>query len=223
MFNRRLLVCLFLMAAPLVARTTITHGPILGKLSDEGIGVWARTNVPGSFRVIYGASPDRLDTVSAAATTELAHDNTGWVRISGLQPNTRYWYRAVTDDHTNTDGGTFRTLPRGADYRDPELNPKGLFNFRFEFACGNNQIPWQGAGHNAPAFKTMLEQLQDKIYFSIQNGDWLYEEQRMYQPDQWLKQVGAAPAQMPRVLEVAPTLAGVWENYKLFLSRGVNL
>ncbi|MCP5114634.1 MAG: alkaline phosphatase [bacterium] len=223
MFNRRLLACLCLTAAPLLAETTITHGPILGRLSTEGVGVWARTNTPGTFRVIYGTAPDRLDQVSTEVETTLAHDNTGWVHITGLKPNTRYWYRAVTADHGNTAGGGFRTLPRAADYRHAELNPKGLFNFRFEFACGNNQIPWQGAGHDAPAFKTMLERLKDKIYFSIQNGDWLYEEQRMYQPAQWLAQVGAKPEAMPRVLKVAPTLAGVWENYKLYLQRGANL
>lgn len=216
-----LLACGLLL--PAETEAFITHGPLLGRLSDDGVGVWARTNVPGTFRVLYGRAPDRLDQSSTAVNTDLNHDNTGWVHIRGLEPQTRYWYRVVTDDHTNLPVGTFRTLPRSADYRHPELNPRGLFNFRFEFACGNNQTPWQGAGYDAPAFRTMLRELRDRIYFSIQNGDWLYEAERMYPPEHWLAQVGAEPSEIPRVLEIAPTLAGVWENYKLYLRRGRHL
>ena len=201
----------------------ITHGPILGRLSHDGIGVWARTNITGEFFVLYGTSPERLDQRSRAVTTALEHDNTGWVHITGLKPNTRYYYRVATDSQNNNPVGTFRTLPRGEDFRDAELNPAGLFNFRFEYACGNNQSPWNGAGHTVPAFKTMLEQLRDRIYFSVLNGDWLYEEQRMYRPGNWLAQVEAKPEQMPRILKIAPTIAGVWENYKLYLARGANL
>jgi phosphodiesterase/alkaline phosphatase D-like protein len=219
----RLIALLLLLATALPARTFITHGPILGRLTHSSVGVWARTNVPGEFHVVYGTSPDRLDQTSAAATTTLERDNTGWVELKGLEANTRYYYRAEAADHNNAPIGTFRTLPNGEEYRDAELNPDGLFNFSFEYACGNNQLPWQGAGHNPPAFATMLRELKDRIHFSIQNGDWLYEEQRMYKPDDWLKQVGATPDQMPRILEIAPTLAGVWENYKLFLQRGANL
>ena len=219
----RCISVLLFVAGSLAARTTITHGPVLGRLSHDGIGVWARTSVPGSFRVLYGPAPGQLNRTSKVVTTELAHDNTGWVHITGLKPNTKYYYRVVTDDHRNTPAGSFLTLPRTEDYRDAELNPRGLFNFRFEFACGNNQTPWQGAGHDAPAYKTMLERLKDKIYFSIQNGDWLYEEQRMYSPERWLAQVEAKPGQTPKVVRIAPTIAGVWENYKLYLSRGKNL
>ena len=79
--------------------------------------------------------------------------------------------------------GSFRTLSDPDDFRDGQLNSKGLFNFRFEFACGNNQNPGQGAGAELPAFKTMLRQLQGKIDFAIMNGDWIYEAKRDYSPD----------------------------------------
>ncbi len=219
----RLIALPLLLATVLPAQTFITHGPILGRLTHASVGVWARTNSPGEFRVIYGASPEQLNRETAAVSTTLGHDNTGWVEIKGLEPDTRYYYRVETASHNNVPVGTFRTLPNAEDYRDAELNPGGLFNFRFEFACGNNQTPWHGAGHSAPAYETMLRELKDRIYFSILNGDWLYEEQRMYNPQDWLKQVGATTDQMPRVLEVAPTLAGVWENYKLYLRRAAHL
>ena len=36
----------------------ITHGPILGRLSTSGVGIWARTGDPGTLVVLYGTSPD---------------------------------------------------------------------------------------------------------------------------------------------------------------------
>ena len=37
--------------------------------------------------------------------------------------------------------------------------------------------------------------------------------------DAWLKQVGLKPDQTPRIVKQAPTIVGVWENYKVYLSR----
>ncbi len=202
-----------------------THGPILGRLSAHGIGVWARTAKSGSFLVRYGTSPGKLDRKSDVVTTELAHDNTGWVHITGLEADTKYWYELALPDSPGPLGreGSFRTLPDAKDYIDPSLNPQGLFNFSFEFACGNNQNPGDGSGPGLPAFATMLRELKDEIHFAILNGDWLYEAKRDYRPEQWLTQVEAGTTGLPRAVRVAPTLVGVWENYKHFLTQGENL
>jgi alkaline phosphatase D len=205
------------------AEATITHGPILGRLSDDGVGVWARTSRPGKFLVHYGASQDSLTEVSPVVDTSLDHDNTGWVHIRGLAGDTRYFYRLETADGGKGPGGSFRTLPRTAEYVDPKLNPKGLFNFRFEFACGNNQTVGQGAGPEVPAFKTMLDRLKDKIHFSILNGDWLYEDRREYSVEEWRAKAGIQAGDMPPTVRVAPTIVGTWENYKVYLERGRNL
>jgi alkaline phosphatase D len=60
-----------------------------------------------------------------------------------------------------------------------------LFNFRFEFACGNNQTPGQGDGPDNVAFKTMLDKLKGKIDFALLNGDWLYEDKRDHTVKEW--------------------------------------
>jgi len=208
--------------AKLLAQSTlITHGPILGRLSHDGVGVWARTSRPGEFVVRYGTNPTDPDTRSAAVKTSLDHDNTGWVHLTGLQPNTKYFYQVEPVSGEPGPSGSFRTLPDAARFRDAALNPRGLFNFSFEFACGNNQTPGQGAGTSLPAFETMLRELPDRIHFSILNGDWLYEDQRDFTTRQWQQQVGTET--LPTVLQYAPTLTGVWENYKVYLSRGENL
>ncbi len=158
----------------------------------------------------------------ARSTTHLDHDNTGWVEVSDLDPNTEYYYRIDTPWHLGPIA-SFYTLPSDKQFIDEALNPEGLFNFRFEFACGNNQTIGQGSGPELPAFKTMLEELYGKIHFSIQNGDWLYEDARMFSPNEWIDQQNISPDSIPQILEIAPTIAGVWENYKVYLSRGKNM
>src|SRR5690606_29208967 len=99
---------------------------------------------------------------SKPAQTALAHDNTGWVHITGLKPRTKYYYelRIPEVNGSQGKGGSFRTLPDAKNYVDAELNPRGLYNFSFEFACGNNQNPSHSNGPSLPAFATMLRQLQ---------------------------------------------------------------
>lgn len=216
-----LMVCLAVASlAGQQAPISVTHGPILGRLGSTEIGVWVRTSKPGSFHVKYGIDPQRLDGTSPTGTTTIDHDNTGWVLVEGLKPQTTYFYQVVTgSDAPARPDGSFLTLPTGEAYRNAAHNPKGLFNFRFEFGTGNNQRP-AGDGPWPPAFKTMLEQLHGKVYFSIQNGDFIYEEKRDLSADAWLAQVGLTAAQTPRIVNLAPSIVGVWENYKLYLERG---
>ena len=112
---------------------SITHGPILGRLGHHQVGVWARTSQPGTFQVRYGVEPNKLDQLSSPATTRLERDNTGWVLLQGLKSDTKYFYQLAADGLADGPGGSFRTLPDPDDYRHPELNPRGLYNFRFEF------------------------------------------------------------------------------------------
>ena len=210
-----------------------THGPMLGRVEAHTMGVWARTARSGKFAVRYGTLADKLDSLSPAVETRVERDNTGWVQLTGLDSGTRYRYRLVWLDGTEEvpgPGGTFHTLPSADDVRHPRYNPEGRFNFRFEFACGNNQNTGSpGAfGWRLPAFATMLAELQGadsraRIDFAILNGDWLYEEKRRYPPQDWLQQVGLPAGETPEVVKVMPNIVGVWENYKLYLDRGEHL
>ena len=205
-----------------LAAQQITHGPMLGHVTADSIYIWARTSVPSQFQIRYGMSPDRLDQVSAAVPTILDNDNTAWARLTGLKPNTRYFYRPVTARDAGPEG-SFTTLPSADDYRHPQTNPRGLFNFSFQFGSCANQKPGSGTGPALPAYGTMLRTLPGKAHFSIMNGDWLYEDKREFTVDQWKAQVNLREGSVPRILELAPSLTGVWENYKYFLERGANL
>lgn len=205
---------------------TVTHGPMLGRLTSSQVAVWARTSAPGTFKVRFGESPDALSALSSPVTTVLDRDNTGSVLLGGLKPGTTYFYQVVpqgAEGMASRPDGSFMTLPDPQAFANPEHNPRGLFNFRFEFGTGNNQNP-SGPGPWPPAFKTMLDTLKGKVHFSILNGDFIYEEKRELKVDEWRKQVGLdAKTPLPPTVDVAPTIVGVWENYKLYLERGAAL
>ena len=212
-----LISLLVLAAVPGSAASEIAAGPMLGKLTSTSVAVWARTAEPGAFSVRYGPSLGTLDRVAGPAETKLEDDNTGVVELRDLEPGTTYYYQVFgdpLDGRTPENTGRFRTLPAPERYRNATHNPGGLFNFSFEFACGNNQ----NSNPELPAFSTMLREAGDEIAFAIQNGDWVYEEMRDYPPADWLRQTGAARA--PRIVDLAPSIVGVWENYKLYLRRG---
>ncbi len=199
----------------------LTHGPMLGNPTAHAMSVWARTSDPGQFEVHYGTQAERLDQVSPPATTSLDHDNTGVARLTELKADTRYFYQVWVNGRPHGLPGSFRTLPSADETRNAEHNPKGLFNFRFEIGSCANQNPLHGVGHRSFTYEHLNRDWADKVHFHIMNGDWLYEELREYSPEAWRLTQGIQ--QYPLAVQVMPTVVGVWENYKLYLSRGVEL
>lgn len=199
----------------------LTHGPMLGQATAHSMGVWGRTSDPGEFVVHYGTDPKQLELVSQPATTTIAHDNTGVAQLKDLKSDTRYYYQVWVNERPHGLPGTFKTLPSAEDTRNEKYNPDGLFNFRFQIGSCANQNPLHGVGHRLPTYEHLNEDWADKVHFHIMNGDWLYEELREYPPEAWRLTQGID--EYPLSVEVMPTVVGVWENYKLYLSRGVEL
>lgn len=228
-FNRRQLIggtaaALSSAQTPAASSVAITHGPFLGHITTTDVWIWARTARPGSFRVVYGESKDALTQTSSAATTTIERDCSAWLHVTGLKPGTRYYYRLAADATASAQhAGSFRTIPSPDQFRDPATNPRGLFNFSFQFGSCANQKSGGAVGATLPLYKTMLKQHASKCLFAVMNGDWVYEEKRDYPVDQWLQQTGATPAAAPAITKLAPSITGVWENYKLYLERGKNL
>ena len=202
---------------------TMTHGPILGKPTASSMAVWARTSEPIEFEVRYGVSLDTLHGSAKASKTAWDHDCTGVVEITNLESSSRYHYQVFVNGLPQGQPGTFKTLPDSQKAKNAEYNPKGLYNLRFEFGSCANQNPEHGIGHSLPLYQTMNNRIADDIDFAIMNGDWLYEELREATPAAWLATNGLTEAQTPRSVSLMPTMVGVWENYRLYLSRGVPL
>jgi phosphodiesterase/alkaline phosphatase D-like protein len=220
----RLLSLTFLATASLFAQqglVRITHGPILGHVGATEMWIWARTSTPAEIRAVAGLTAGSLNLSSPPVRTSLDHDNTGWMHLTGLRPNTKYFYRVLSANDA-TVVASFLTLPSADDHRHPELNPRGLYNFRFQFgSCADQRPTGTNSGPELPAYRTMLRELKDRVHFSIIDGDWLYEDKRDFTVDDWRAQNNVARnTPLPRILEIAPAITGVWENYKIFLERG---
>ena len=199
----------------------LTHGPMLGRPTSNSMAVWGRTSDPGEFTVHYGTSPEKMDEVSAPATTSIEHDNTGTTTLKNLKSDTRYHYQIWVNDRPHGWPGSFRTLPSAADTRNEKYNPNGLFNFRFQIGSCANQNPLHGGGHRATTYEHLNRDWADKVHFHVMNGDWLYEELRTFSPEAWRLTQGRDD--YPLSVQVMPTVVGVWENYKLYLTRGIEL
>ena len=215
-----LLSLLFLSSCKSTHTVKIDQGPIIGYPTANSIRVWARTSGPGNFHVVYGKSKDKLDLKSPSVKTSAAKDYTAFVTLTGLEAGQTYYYRAVSSGSHKSADGSFTTL-RDSEKLKSDLNPKGLFNFSFEFACGNNQHPDNGLGPSMPVYDTLNKHFRDKLDFVIHNGDFIYEEKRETSPQEWLKKNEAH--EIPAVLKTTPHLAGVWENYKLYMGRAPNM
>lgn len=199
----------------------LTHGPMLGRPTSDSMAVWGRTSIEGQFHVVYGVSPDNLNLQSKPTETLAARDNTGVAALTGLQSDTRYHYQLIVNERPHGLPGTFHTLPSSTDTRNQEHNPDGLFNFRFQIGSCANQNPLHGAGHRATTYEHLNKDWASKVHFHIMNGDWLYEELREFPVEAWRLTQGLTS--LPEAVQVMPTIVGVWENYKLYLSRGVEL
>ena len=92
----RVTLALLILGAGLFGQTlTITHGPILGHVGTNEIYIWARPSLPGPVQVRYGLESRTLDQLSQPLTTIFDRDNTGWVHLRGLKPDTKYYYQLV--------------------------------------------------------------------------------------------------------------------------------
>ena len=70
------------------AVANISHGPFLGHIGSNEVWVWARNVRAGSFRIRYGTTADAMDQLSGSTTTNLDHDLSAWLQITGLKPGT---------------------------------------------------------------------------------------------------------------------------------------
>ena len=199
----------------------LTHGPMLGHVTADSVRVWARTSDPGEFLVRYGTQPNTLDQESPTTTTRLNDDNTGSMTLKSLEPDTAYHYQVVVNGRPHGLPGRFRTLPSAATTRNQKYNPKGQFNFRFQIGSCANQNPLHGSGHRATTYEHLNRDWASRVNFHIMNGDWLYEELREHPVEAWRLTQGIEG--LPRSVATMPSIVGVWENYKLYLSRGIEL
>ncbi len=182
------LVSVLLLASPFgvgptAGEAAITHGPLLGRPTATSMRVWIRTSDATGFKIVCGTELP-LSTASQAVEGRTAgdRDNTGFVDITGLEPDTRYYYGVVvgerlikTDEESETGFASFRTLPEPSAYVNADYNPRGLFNITFGVGFGNRSFPDEP---ELPVYRTIRERHGDDLMFFVMNGDYIYEHSR---------------------------------------------
>ena len=90
------------LAGPLSA-ATLTRGPYLQIGTQTSIVIRWRTDVATNSRIQYGTAPGVLTSTLDVASSVTEHE----ITLTGLAPNTTYWYSI---------GSTTETLASGADH-----------------------------------------------------------------------------------------------------------
>lgn len=161
----------------------MSHGPMLGRPGSHSMRVWIRTTGPMEFKVICSESlPLDAGMDGQGGQTLKENDFTGFVDLTGLNADTKYYYGIVIDGRiadTRMDPTcafpSFRTLPDEKSYRDEAYNPEGLFNFSFGTSFGNRQGKDR---FNDPAAYYSMMRTHPELSFFLMNGDYIYEETR---------------------------------------------
>jgi len=205
------------------APVTITHGPMLGRPALDG---GRRVGADLSSRERFGCATAwrrcSSTTWSDNVTTVIEHDNTGL----GSDQRAQAWHGSTSTRSWRTRPGQFDRTGRShassrRDVPQPGTQPQRPLQLPLRFR--NLQQP---ASHRfrvvAAAYKAMLGQLRGTVDFGIMNGD-SSTKGRNNATTRWthgLDQVGLKNGQAPRIVQLAPAIVGVWENYKVYMARG---
>jgi len=96
-----------LISASSESYAAISHGPVLGSLSDHGAAIWVRTDKPESLYLQLKNGSGEVEMEEKISTREF-DGNTYIFRLTGLRENSRYQYTINSAD--NNLKGAFRTL-----------------------------------------------------------------------------------------------------------------
>ncbi|GDX83359.1 hypothetical protein LBMAG42_51700 [Deltaproteobacteria bacterium] len=143
---------------------TISHGPMVGGVSDTSAIVWARLEGAGSARVVYSADPSfaLAETTTTIAASEAA-DWTLQFPLTGLLPATLYSYRVETGGEPRA--GTFRTFP------EPDQNVDFRFVVFADIASALAAPAYEAAFNEDPAFLLQIGDFDHNDPAAVGVGD----------------------------------------------------
>lgn len=110
----RLFVAVGLLLTALLSNAQyVTHGPVIGALTQSGCKVYVRTAQPGQLvQLQVSAYKDLSSPLNFEGTTNPQRDNSVMLQLSQLQHDTRYYYQVLIDGKQDTITGNFRTFPQ---------------------------------------------------------------------------------------------------------------
>ena len=115
---------------PMVVLPALVRGPYLQQATPKSMMIRWRTDALSRSRVYFGADTGRLNQMVTDSALVTEHK----VLLTGLQPNTKYFYSIgdVKNKLQGDAGNYFYTLPRGGD--------TGTYRIAAFGDCGNNSI-----------------------------------------------------------------------------------
>jgi phosphodiesterase/alkaline phosphatase D-like protein len=177
---------------------SLTHGPVLGAITDRSVRVWARGDGEGRLAVRYAPVDAPDDEIrSAAVPFDRTLDRTAVVLIDGLAPDTSYRYTLETMS-AGGEHGVRATEPASFHTLGPEGEPT-----RIRFAVGADV-----RGAVVPGFADVAEVGPD---FVLMIGDNVYADD-----DSWVE--GDFDASFARGQKLYQTVWG-GDQFRALFSR----
>lgn len=113
---------LFNYPAPAFGQQTslfITHGIASGDVTNDSAVIWARANRQALMHVQYDTQSTFVNSISQTEQTSERPFFVGYIKLEGLMPDTRYYYRVWFSAYDNKNGsltsyplvGSFQTAP----------------------------------------------------------------------------------------------------------------
>jgi phosphodiesterase/alkaline phosphatase D-like protein len=106
----------------------INNGPVAEYVSDSNCTIGWSTRVPGTMTLRYGTDPAKMTQTKEAVESNSNSNNNNndgrnyHVRLDGLTPDTRYYFRVVNAGESISGVGTFQTVAAG----DPPIKSKAI-------------------------------------------------------------------------------------------------
>ena len=98
----------------------ISNGPVAEYVSDSNCTIGWSTRVPGTMTLRYGTDPTKMTQTKEAIKSDDGRNH--HVRLDGLAPHTRYYFRVLNGGEEIGGIGTFQTVDAG----DPPIKSKAI-------------------------------------------------------------------------------------------------
>lgn len=154
--KKNLLLFILLFPIHLMAQY-VTHGPIIGGLTYNSARLYARTNTPSTIEVQLATNQLFNGYTSKYLTTSISKDNSEILTISGLLPNTKYYYKLIIKNVQQGSIGSFTTFPTDGQK-------------------GNYSLLFGSCVDDTTSDAIFIEMQKHQCNLFLQTGDWMYSD-----------------------------------------------
>jgi alkaline phosphatase D len=144
----------------LLQAQTVLEGPFCGGVKSSEVKMFIRTSAPTPFELVLAKDSVFSAPISVNASSDPANENVAITLVSGLEPDTRYYYKVKIN---GTDASTVRSFDTA-----PTNDSKPSFSFAFGSCQSPTALP-----PIEPIFSTISSH---SLKFFLQCGDWGYPD-----------------------------------------------